>query len=371
MTKAQAAIVRSPDGPMTIEQVTLDPPGAGEVLVRIAGAGVCHTDAAMRSQQLPVPQPIVLGHEGSGIIEAIGDGVSGLAVGDPVVLSFNSCGFCPNCADYAPAYCYQFGALNFSGSRPDGSSPIRSAEGPIHGNVFGQSSFATHAIAHVRNTVPVPLSARDVPIELLGPLGCGIQTGAGAVLNSLKVKAGRSLVILGAGAVGLSAVMAARIAEASPIIAVDLHDSRRALALELGATHAIDGRAADLREQVRAILPDGAQFAFDTTGISAVIETAFELLATRGVLGLVGASDLDDTITVNETALMGGGRTIRGILEGDSDPQRFIPELIAHYRTGRFPFDRLVRFFTLEQINEAFAASERGEVVKPIIRMPS
>lgn len=366
---ARAAIVRSSTGPMTIEPVTLEPPRAGEVLVRIHGAGVCHTDAAMRSAQLPVPQPVVLGHEGSGVVVAIGEGVTGLAPGDRVVLSFNSCGSCPNCADHAPAYCYQFGLYNFAGIRPDGSRALAAADGPVHGNIFGQSSFATHAIAHVRNTVCVPDSARDVPIELLGPLGCGVQTGAGAILNSLRVGPGRSLIVFGAGAVGLSAIMAAKIAGAAPVIAVDLHESRRTLALELGATHALDGRAPDLADRVRALAPEGVQFAFDTTGIPSVIESAFALLAPRGVLGLVGASDLHETVSFNETALMGGGRTVRGILEGDSDPQRFIPELIAHYQAGRFPFDRLVRFFPFEQINEAFEASERGEVVKPILRI--
>jgi aryl-alcohol dehydrogenase len=364
-----AAVCRTPDGPIALEDATIDDPRPGEVLVRIVGVGVCHTDMVMRSQQLPVPQPSVLGHEGSGIVERIGEDVTGLAIGDPVVLSFNSCGVCPNCADHAPAYCHQFGLYNFAGIRPDGSTTLSGSGGAIHGNIFGQSSFATYALASARNTVRVPDDARDVPLELLGPLGCGIQTGAGAVLNSMEVKPGSSIAIFGSGAVGLSAVMASRIAGATTIIAVDLNPARLTLALELGATHALAG-GGDVYERIAALCPAGLNYAFDTTGIAAIIEGAFNLIAPRGVLGLVGASDFDATLTFNEAALMGGGKTVKGILEGDSDPHVFIPELIAHHRAGRFPFDRLVEYFPFDAIEAAFHAGESGSVIKPILRMP-
>lgn len=285
----QAAICREPHGAFSIEDVTLDGPRADEVLVRIVGAGVCHTDMAVRDRQIPTPLPLVLGHEGSGIVEAVGAGVSSVQPGDRVVLSFASCGACPNCDDHVPAYCYQFGLLNFSGGRADGSSALVKGEERINANFFGQSSFATHALAFERNVVKV---GDDVPLELLGPLGCGIQTGAGAVLNSMHVKAGRSIAVFGAGAVGLSAIMAAKIAGAHPIIAIDLHDSRLALAQELGATHIIKGDA-DLAAEIAAIAPTGVNYAFDTTGLSKLIELAFSLLAPRGTLGLVGASDAD------------------------------------------------------------------------------
>lgn len=366
----RAAVCRTADGPIVLENVAIDDPRPGEVLVRIVGAGVCHTDMAMRSQQLPVPQPSVLGHEGSGIVERLGEGVTGLAIGDPVVLSFNSCGTCPNCAEHAPAYCHQFGLYNFAGIRLDGSTSMVGGGGAIHGNIFGQSSFATHALAHARNTVRVPDDARDVPLELLGPLGCGIQTGAGAVLNSMKVKAGSSIAVFGSGAVGLSAIMAAKIAGASTIIAVDLNPARLALALELGATHALTG-GEDVYERMMSLCPAGLNYAFDTTGIASIIEGAFDLVAPRGMLGLVGASDANATLTFNETSLMGGGKTVKGILEGDSDPHVFIPELIAHHRAGRFPFERLVEYFPFEAIEEAFHAAESGRVIKPVLRMPA
>ncbi|CAH0496101.1 NAD(P)-dependent alcohol dehydrogenase [Novosphingobium sp. CECT 9465] len=368
MTAIRAAVCREGQAGFSIEEARIDAPRAGEVLVRIVGAGVCHTDMAVRDRQLPVPLPVVLGHEGSGVVEAVGAGVTTLVPGDAVVLSFASCGACPNCADDAPAYCYDFGLHNFASARPDGSMAISTAQGPVHSHFFGQSSFATHAIATERNVVKVPANAKDVPLELLGPLGCGLQTGAGAVLNSMAVKAGRSLAVFGAGAVGLSAIMAARIAGADPIIAIDLHDSRLALARELGATHTIKGDG-DVAAALGEICPEGLNYAFDTTGLGKLIELAFGLLAPRGILGLVGASDADAMLHFNETSLMGGGKRVMGILEGDSDPQVFIPQLIEHHLAGRYPFDRLIETFAFDDINEAFEASESGRVIKPVLKV--
>ena len=368
MTTIRAAVCYGAQSPFAIEEATIDAPRAGEVLVRIVGAGICHTDMAARDQQVPVPLPMVLGHEGSGIVEAVGPGVTEVAPGDAVILTFASCGACANCSDDAPAYCYQFGLHNFSGGRPDGSKAVTSPGGVLHSHFFGQSSFATHALASERNVVKVPASAAQVPLERLGPLGCGLQTGAGAVLNSMAVKPGRALLVIGAGAVGLSAVMAGKIAGASPIIAVDLHESRLALARELGATHTVKG-CGDLEAALRDICPDGLHYAFDTTGIAALIELAFGLLAPRGILGLVGASDHEAMLHFNELALMGGGKRVMGILEGDSDPKVFIPQLLEHHIAGRFPFERLIETFAFEDINAAFAAGESGRVIKPVLKV--
>ncbi len=366
MTTIRAAVCYGAQSPFTIEEATLGAPRAGEVLVRIVGAGICHTDMAARDQQVPVPLPMVLGHEGSGVVEAVGPGVTEVAPGDAVILTFASCGTCPNCSDDAPAYCYQFGLYNFSGMRPDGSKAVTSPAGVLHSHFFGQSSFATHALASERNVVKVPASAAHVPLALLGPLGCGLQTGAGAVLNSMAVKAGRALLVIGAGAVGLSAVMAGKIAGATPIIAVDLHENRLDLARELGATHTVQG-GGDLVAALRDICPDGLNYAFDTTGIAALIELAFGLLAPRGILGLVGASDHEAMLHFNELSLMGGGKRVMGILEGDSDPKVFIPQLIEHHIAGRFPFEKLVETFAFEDINAAFACGESGRVIKPVL----
>lgn len=368
MISTQAAICRSPGSEFTIEDVTLDDPREGEVLVRIVACGICHTDLAVRDQQLPIPLPAVLGHEGTGIVEKVGPGVTDLAPGDKVLMSFNSCGTCPSCTHHSPTYCYNFGQHNFAGVRPDGSQTVHAGEEPIAASFFGQSSFARHVLASARNTVRIPDAAALVPQRQFAPLGCGLMTGAGAVLRSMQVRAGLPIAIFGAGAVGLGAVMAARIAGADPIIAVDLHENRRALALELGATHALDG-AGDPYAAIRELCPQGIAYAFDTTGINRIIEQVFDLLAPQGVLGIVGASDPADRLEFNEATFMGGGRTVKGILGGDSDLFGFLPELIEHHLAGRFPYDRLIRYFPFDRINEAVAAGESGEVVKPVLVM--
>ena len=178
----EAAVTRAVHAPMSIERLELDEPRADEILVRVVATGICHTDIAMRDQTFPVPQPIVLGHEGAGIVERIGSAVRAVAPGDRVVMSYNSCGTCPSCSDHAATYCYDFFGRNFAGVRADGSVSL-AGDGAVHGNFFGQSSFATFALCHERNVVKVPA---DVPLELLGPLACGFQTGAGAVLKRFK-----------------------------------------------------------------------------------------------------------------------------------------------------------------------------------------
>ena len=361
-----AAVLRAHDGPFRLERLTLDPPGQSEVLVRIVAVGVCHTDASVRSAELPTPLPVVLGHEGAGIVEAIGPGVTKVAPGDPVVLTFNSCGQCGGCHSGHPAACDGSFPLNFMGARPDGSHALHDFDAPLNDRFFAQSSFATHAIAVERNVVKVPA---DAPLELLGPLGCGIQTGAGSVLNALKVEPGASIAIFGTGAVGMAAVMAAKVAAAGIIVAVDLVPSRLALARELGATHAIDGRDGDLLEQIRAITGGGLHYALDTTGNTRVIRTAVDALGPRGVCGIVGATRPDDELKLDTINLMSASKTLRGIVEGDSVPDLFIPKLVALHAQGRFPFDRLVRFYAFDQIDQAFADSASGETIKPIVRV--
>jgi aryl-alcohol dehydrogenase len=211
MPEITAAVCRQPHGALTLEALRLDDPRADEVLVRIVGSGICHTDLAVRDQQLPTPMPVVLGHEGAGIVEAVGADVTHVKPGDRVLMSFNSCGTCPCCHDHAPTYCYNFFPHNFAGARADGSYTLHAGEEPVHGNFFGQSSFATYALATARNVVRVPDSAADVPLQRLAPLGCGMMTGAGAILRSMKVQAGMPIAVFGAGAVGLAAVMAARL----------------------------------------------------------------------------------------------------------------------------------------------------------------
>ena len=359
--KITAAVLRDPSAPYVLEEVELADPGPGQVRVRVVGAGMCHTDVLPRAEGSFAPPPIITGHEGSGVVDAVGDDVTSLAVGDHVVLTFDSCGDCTNCRDGRPAYCDTMLPRNLSGRALDGSTGVTDADGAeVSSRWFGQSSFATHCIANERNAVKVDA---DLPLEQLGPLGCGIQTGAGSVLVALDVQPGSSLVVFGAGAVGLSAVMAAVVAGASTIVAVDLHDHRLDLARELGATHTVSGADDDVVEQIRDITGGGADTAFDTTGVPSVIVTALASLRMAGVCGLVGAQTGDLVLDGLATV----GKTIVGILEGGVDPQRFIPRMIELWRDGRFPFDRLVETFPFAEINGAERSSLSGGAIKPVL----
>jgi aryl-alcohol dehydrogenase len=322
----------------------------------------------MRDGLLPIPLPVVLGHEGSGIVLAVGSAVTDLSPGDHVVLSFLSCGHCPSCDEHQPAYCHAWVPLNFFGARADGSSALTDAQGqPVHGHIFGQSTFASHALVNRRNTVKVD---KDVPIELLGPLGCGIQTGAGAVLNSCRVRAGSSVAVIGTGAVGISAVMAAKIAGAATIVALDINAQRIALAMELGATHGIQSDTGSFADHAAAAgCAAGFDYIIDTTGIADLVNRAIAALAPRGEIALVGAYAPGTQVAADTTHIMSAGRVIRGVVEGGADPQAFIPELIGYFRDGRFPFDRLVQYFAFEEIADAITQGETGKVIKPILKL--
>lgn len=357
-----AAVLRATDGPYGLETVELAAPAADEVLVRIVGAGMCHTDVLPRAEGSFSPPPIITGHEGAGVVEAVGGDVAGIAVGDHVVLSFDSCGDCAACAVGHPAHCETFLMRNLLGRRLDFTTGVTDADGnEVASRWFGQSSFATHALATARNVVVVD---QALPLEKLGPLGCGIQTGAGSTLVALDVQPGTSVVIFGAGAVGLAALMGAVVAEATTIIAVDLHAHRLDLARELGATHVVDGAVDDVVAQIQALTGGGAHYAIDTTGVPAVMVNALAALRLGGVVGFVGIQVGD--LVLDGVALV--GKTAIGILEGNTDPHTFIPRMIELWQAGRFPFDRLIEEFPLAEINEAEQASLSGRVIKPVLR---
>ena len=359
------AAVSRPGAPApAIETVELAGPRADELLVRIVATGICHTDLHAHEGRLS-PLPIVLGHEGAGVVEAVGAAVRGFAAGDHVVLSGSSCGACPNCAAGTPSYCDEAMARTFGGGRMDGSLALADAAGAgVHSHFFGQSSFATYAVVPERTAVKID---RDVPLEIAGPLACGVITGAGSVIESLRVGAGDTIAIFGVGGVGLSAVMAARLVGADRIVAVDLNRERLALALELGATDAIEADSEDLVARIRAVTGRGVGYSFNTTTSPAVFTAAVDCLAMRGVAGFVTAPRGEWAPPM--FPLLAGGRTVRGILGGDADPQRFIPMLLNYWRQGRFPFDRLLRFYAFAEIGQAFADIAAGRVIKPVLRM--
>ena len=362
--KITAAVSRANTSTPIIETLELEAPHSGELLVRICAAGICHTDLHAQSGRLS-PLPIVLGHEGAGIVETVGDGVQGFAPGDAVVLSGSSCGICPNCSIGLPSYCDQAMPRSFGGQRTNGTTALKTLQGEaIHSHFFGQSSFATHSIVPERTAVKLDV---NLPLEIMAPLGCGVITGAGSVIEALRVGAGSTIAIFGVGAVGLSAVMAARLVGAERIVAIDINSARMELAKELGATDTIAAGAEDLAERIRAITGRGMNFSFNTTTSAQVFTAAVDCLAMRGVAGFVAAPR--DEWSPPMFKLLSGGRMIRGILGGDAAPRRFIPMLIHYWQQGRFPFDRLIRCYPFADIEQAFADIHAGKTIKPVLRM--
>lgn len=363
--KIIAAIANGPRDPFEIGACELSAPRAGEVLVRVHACGICHTDLAVKLGHIPVPMPKVLGHEGAGVIEEVGPGVTSFRPGDHVLMSFGSCGECPNCRDGALGYCDQFRAINLFGNRPGGSA-VRRGGRELGGHFFAQSAFATQAIATTRNIVKVDA---DLPLELLAPLGCGIQTGMGSVMNVLRPQAGTSIAVFGVGAVGLSAIIAARIVGCSTIIAVDIVPERLRMARELGATHAVSGRADDPVAEIVELTRGGANFSLDTTGVPTAVANSINCLRARGTSAQVAAPPRGTLYAAEASVVVGRGIGIRGVVEGDANPQLFIPRMIGFFRDGRLPLDKFVKTYPLARINEAVDDLESGRVVKPVLTM--
>ena len=359
--RIRAALVRDSDADFTVEEVDLRELRAGEVLVRIVAAGVCHTDLAIKASAGNGETPVVLGHEGAGVVEEIGAGVTGMSVGDHVILTFASCGGCDLCARGKPAYCVHFAALN-SGGLTTADDPAHTQGGrPVRGGFFGQSSFATYAIASPANAIVVP---PDLDLTTIAPLGCGIQTGAGSVLNLLRPTPGSSVMIVGLGGVGMAGLMAAITCGAKHIVAVDPVASRREVAQALGATCTL-APSDDLVAEVLDHTGGGATHALDTTGRSDAIGRAFDSLSRTGHLVLVGLGMPD--LTLSGAALMSGGRSVTGSIEGDAVPHELIPLLAQMYRDGSLPLDRIVRNYAFDDINQAIADMRTGEVIKPVL----
>ena len=358
-----AAVARGADAPFSIERLTLAAPGPGEVLVRIVASGICHSDLTAK-QNFPAELPIVLGHEGAGIVEEVGSGVAGIKAGDHVIVTYSSCGACALCERGLPGYCDDWVVLNGGKYGPD--SPLSGGGQPVVGAFFGQSSFASHILTGPRNLVVVD---DDIDLALTAAFGCGIQTGAGTVANVLAPDSNSSVVIFGVGGVGMAGLAAAQALGAGTVIAVDLSESRLEIAKELGADAVIDGAAGDVAEQVKAATGGGATHALDTTGVEQVVANAIDALAPLGTLALValGASSLP----IEVAKLTGLGKSLRGSIEGDCDPQVFIPQLIGWYRQGRFPMDKLVRTYPFADINDAVAAAHSGAAVKPVLTFTS
>jgi aryl-alcohol dehydrogenase len=352
--KIQAAVLRKKGGPLEFESLELEGPRDDEVLVRLVATGICHTDIAFCDDWESTEAPVVLGHEGAGVVQAVGKSVKKVKAGDHVLLSYQSCGRCRPCRSGHPTDCEHFYEANFGFQRLDGSNALQRSG--VRGHFFGQSSFATHALATERNIVKV---RKDLRLEVLAPLGCGLQTGAGTVMNSLEVSKGASIAIFGTGAVGLAAVMASRLVGARPIIGVDINPERLELALELGATHGINNHRDDVASCIAEITGSGVDYVLEITGDPKMLRLAVDVLNPYGTVAIFTGERVTDSLPE--------GRKMLSIIEGDAVPQRFIPKLITLYRAGKFPFDRLVKFYDFRRINQAIADARHGDTVKPVL----
>ncbi len=369
MVLAKAAIVFEKNGNFSIAPIEIEPPTDNEILVRNVGCGICAGDLIIPEQIYPIPLPMVGGHEGSGIVEKIGRNVSNIAVGDHIVMSFGSCGKCDSCNQGQPTYCSNYFDLNFMGKRTAGNNAYSFDGKNLNGHYFQQSSFATYSLAHERNAVKV---SKDVPLEILGPLGCGVQTGAGGVLNVLRPESGSSIAVFGAGSVGLSAVMAANSINCSEIIVVDIVPERLNLAKELGATKTINGKELDAVDEIKKYTSEmGVDYTIESTGNPKVLSQAIKSLGKKGVCGIIGAPPLDAEVGIDVNDVLNNGKTIVGIVEGHSVPQVFVPALIDMYLNGKFPFDKLISYYDFKEINKAIEDMKSDKAIKPIIKIAS
>jgi len=360
---ARAAVLLEAGADPVLTDVTIREPTADEVLVRMEAVGICHTDVSVAARWPARRTPMVFGHEGCGTVAAVGPAAD-LRPGQRVVLTFASCGRCTHCAAGQPAYCANSTALNMRGDGGTENCALRVDGRPVAGGFFGQSSHATYAMARQANTVVLD---EDLDPVLAAPLACSVQTGVGTVLNVLAPQPEESVVVFGAGAVGLSAVMGARLAGCRTVIAVDPVAQRRALAAELGATETVDPSAEDVSARIAELTAGGAHAAVDTTALPDVLAAAVTALRTRGTLAVVGLGAPIAPLPVG--VIMGKGLTVRGVVEGDSEPHSFIPRLAAMVRRGELPVERIVTRYDFAEFHDGWASAKTGEAVKPVLVM--
>lgn len=373
--KTRAAVLRemgratpyAQSRPFSIETLTLNDPGPGEVLVQIASAGLCHSDLSVIDGSRPRPMPMVLGHEASGVVRALGPGTRGIEVDDHVVFSFMPiCGVCAMCSVGRPALCERGAQTNAAGTLLSGARRLADADGQPVSHHLGVSAFAEYTVAAQESLVVID---RAFPLDLAALFGCAILTGVGAVITTARVEAGASVAVFGLGGVGLSAVMGAKLAGAHPIVAVDLLASKRELALTLGATHAVDASGGDAATQVRAITGGGAHYAFEVVGSERVLAEAYAATRRGGTTVTVGLPGPQKMLSVPAVTITAEERVIRGSFMGSAVPRRDLPRLMGLYQAGALPVDALLtRTIALDAINEGFDALASGAAVRQLIR---
>ncbi|KAJ5679643.1 Polyketide synthase enoylreductase [Penicillium macrosclerotiorum] len=373
----KAFVVDSPGASFVLQDVVLDEVRDNEVLVEMKYTGLCHTDIVVQNGAIPVGDyPAVLGHEGAGIVRRIGKGVKDktLAEGDLVFLSFTTCNSCRSCKEGRNGFCRRFTEINFGGVRGISAkdSPISSTGGqPVRGQFFGQSSMSKLAIISETSIVKSPssLGVTEADMASLAPLGCGYLTGAGTVLNILKPKLSTSFAVLGMGAVGFAAMMAARAQGVENVIAVDIVDAKLTLAKSLGASYTLNTKTVpNLEQGLREIFPDGVDHILDTTGVASLLQSSIAALGHEGTLAIVGVAPADASLSINPLEFMINCKRIVGAIEGSSNPSTLLPQLIDWYKQGKFPVDKLVEVYDLTSLDRALDDLRTGKVIKPVIK---
>jgi len=361
----KAAVLYETNTPLKVEKVTLDEPQANEVLVKIVATGVCHSDLHFMKGEMPVPVPVVPGHEGAGIVEKLGPGVTTLQPGDHVVMMVAfSCGKCRHCIEGKPTMCVENLPIQSMATLPGGGIRLHKGKQALN-HMFGLASYAEYAVVHERSCVKV---REDAPLDVLCLLGCGTSTGIGAAINSTGMKAGESIAIFGCGGVGLSAVMGAKLAGAGKIIAVDTLDKKLKMAQNLGADYLINASVDDPMAKIMELTGGGADYALECIGNVNVMTQAFSSIRFGGKFIVVGMAPLGTVFSIATYEFL-LGKTVTGTVQGDINPQIDIPRYIDLYMNGKLPIDRLIsKTYSLDQINEAFEALEKGQVIRSVIK---
>ena len=363
--RIQAAVVRDINQ-LTIEAVELEGPGANEALVRIRAAGVCHSDLHTYRGELRTVPPVVLGHEGAGVVEAVGEAVTRVRPGDSVLVNWlPACNGCPSCLSGLPTLCERFPATTFQSLMPDGTTHHTTTEGMPLKPYLSSATMAEFAVIHEDGLVPIP---DGVPFDVAAVVGCAVLTGVGAVLNTAAVAPGSSSAVIGCGGVGLSAIQGCVLAGCYPIVAVDVLPSKLEFARELGATHTIDARNQDPVAQLREVTGTGPDYAFDSVGAPATINQALQAVRPGGTAVIMGLHGTQNEVAISPAVLVLANKRLLGSFAGSARPLVDLPKLLELYQAGRLDLDRLIsRHYRLAELSQAFADMEAGHIARGVI----
>ncbi|HKG82758.1 MAG TPA: zinc-dependent alcohol dehydrogenase family protein [Beijerinckiaceae bacterium] len=351
--------------PLKIETIELDPPGPGEILVKIAAAGLCHSDLSVIEGNRPRPMPMALGHEAAGVVEEVGPGVDDLGKGDHVVMVFvPSCGHCLPCSEGRPALCEPGAAANGAGTLLSGEKRLH-RNGQDINHHLGVSGFAEYATISRRSCVKVD---RELPLDEAALFGCAVLTGVGAVINTAKVPAGTTVAVVGLGGVGLSSILGAVASGASRVVAVDLSDEKLGLARQLGATDTFNAGSPDAANEIREAVKGGVEYAFEMAGSVRALDLAYKITRRGGTTVTAGLPPPTHTLALSPVNLVAEERTLKGSYIGTCVPVRDLPRYVDLYRRGKLPVDRLMsKHLRLEEINEGFDFLAQGKVVRQVV----